>query len=111
MNKGLILSLLLLAGCATTEPRVVSQTVDVPTPVTHCSTKIPSPPVLPDTAAELLKVPFPAAAENLRKNPKDLNAAKQVSYNVFYAVRLMAAGRIKRDAYIDQLQTALEGCK
>ena len=100
-----------LSACASTGvPTIKTQTVDVPV-ATHCQPDLPSAPAYPDTNTALLMLPFPDAASNLRKNPGDLNAAKQVSFNVFYEVRLLAAGRLMRQAREDQLNTAIDGCR
>lgn len=113
MNKLLIacaLSVCLSACASNAVGPIKTQEVDVAV-AQHCQPDIPSAPLYPDTDVALLTLPFPDAAANLRKNSKDLNAAKQVSYNVFYEVRLLTAGRLMRKARENQLNTALDGCK
>ena len=80
--------LLLTAGsCATTsEPQVITKTVEVPVAV-KCAADVPAPPAYPDTDAALKAAP-----------------------DLFARVRLLVAGRLERIAREAQLSAALGGC-
>lgn len=95
MKLALFALMLLLTACATNRlPRpVMTKEVDVPV-IYSCKPDLPLEPQYPDTDAALLNLP----------------TNKSVPYQLFYSVRLMAAGRLMREARIHQLTTALEGC-
>jgi hypothetical protein len=81
-----ILGALLLAGCATAEPRIVIKEVKVPVPVV-CATKAGPDPAFSDT-------------------PEALRAAA----DLFEQVKLLLAGRNQRDARIAELKADNAGC-
>lgn len=85
------------------------ETVEKPVIYT-CKPALSPSPVYPDTNEALSTLPFPEAGQKLKQNPKDATQAKRVAYNLFYSVRLMAAGRVMRNARIHQLEVALDGC-
>lgn len=109
-----ILFALALAGCAA-DKVTAPATVDIPI-VEHCpgaqDGARPVPPDFPDTDVKLKAgLPFPTALADLVKSPKDVTARAHAQANLDWLARQLAAGRILRDGYITQLETALGGCK
>jgi len=81
------LAILLLAGCATTEPRIEVRTVEVPVAV-KCAADPGPDPVYADTD------------EALRQAP-----------DLFARVQLLVAGRLQRIAREGELKAANAGCR
>jgi starvation-inducible outer membrane lipoprotein len=90
MIRALVLSVaLLLAGCAT------------------------APPALPKIETKIVSVPVPVAckpAVSIGRVFVDTDSALDTAVDIFVASQLLLAGRRGRDAYINELEKALEAC-
>jgi hypothetical protein len=80
-------AILMLAGCATTEPRIEVRTVQVPVPVPCAADPGPGP-VYADSDAALREAP-----------------------DLFARVQLLVAGRLQRIAREGELKAANAGCR
>lgn len=83
----ILLACLALAACATAEPQIKTQIVNVPVAV-HCKPDIKADPVYPDTAAAIKAAP-----------------------SIFERVQLLLEGRKERDQRLAELGTAIQGCE
>ncbi len=78
----------LLAGCATPEPKIVTQTVNIPVAESCVPTTLPAPPDYPDTTAALTAT----GVDGPRR------------------YQLVVAGRALRDARLKLLEQIVTGC-
>lgn len=108
-----ILLLTPLFGCANKPQGQDVTIVQEKVPVTQPCKKTAdpnSPPVFSANDAAMKNLPYPDAADRLRKNPQDVQAKADVDVNVYYLMKIMAADRLETRAWIDKLGAALNGC-